>query len=1649
MRSGSNQMGVRMKPCLIATLSLFAALSLSAQVVNDGASRTLNNTTSAIPGTVTIGTNGSFTLLTISDNALLTSTLHGVIGRNATASSNEVRLISPTARWQPGITLFVGSNGAFNRLVISNGAQVVGGFLGDTAILGRNAGSMSNLALVTGAGSLWSNANVLTIGHSGARNQLVVSNGARVHFGEQCYVGLIASSTNNLVAVSGAGSLWDSAGGIQLGLNSTGNRLTVRDGGAVRAGGAFIGVAGGFNLAEISGPGTSWTNASELQVGDATSGNQLTVSNGAVLFAGSLGLIGRLSSSSLNTATVTDPGSLWVNGGELHVGRDGPANRLNVNNGGWIVSSNASLGLATTASNNSVVITGLGSVWSNRNDLTLGSVSTGNSIEVRNGGHVFVNGSTSVGATSSGTRNTILISDPGSVWTNAGASFVLGGSGPRNGLGVINGARADLVLLNVGQTGASGSNSVLLSGPGSMANMRRLILGISGPGNLAVVNDGAVLQSTFAVIGSAGPNNEMLVTDDNSTWLSDTFVVGGSGAGNRLNITDGAEVRAAVFGVDSGQLGIIVGDDTSSTNNRVTVDGGTLRALHPSRSVNFDIRRGTNVFDAGLVDVDQLILTNTLGFFEFNGGTLITRGASIFNNNPFTVGRASGTPALWEVRGPGDHVIGDGLTVGSGGSFAQLIHTNGVLLTNDGPGVIGGSLGSRSNNATIGGAGTRWWMSDGVVVGASGSDNRLIVRDGASLVTASHSYLGLSAVSSNNELTVTGPASSWNTGAPYGLRVGEQGRNNRLSISQGARVSSADGELGSTPTGSNNLALITDPDSSWVNQEVRIGREGPNNQLVINNGGFLLTSRLAFLGGASNALRNSAIVTGPSSAWAVGSNLFVGSNGGLCQLVISNGAAVSSGGGAVGVAATSSNNLVVVTGPGSMWSNGAFLEVGRNGAGNRLSASDGAQVLSQSTVLGQGTASSDNVVQFRSPGTLCTNSDSVAVGVAGSRNRLTVEQGARLESRFGFLGGSVAGSSNELVVAGPDSLWQVGLDIAVGLSGNGNRLVLTNGGRLNCAGLTIGSGNSSSNNEVLVTGLGSFWTNSGPLQLGQFGRGNRLMIRDGAEVDQDLEVTVGVNSDSLNNRLTVEGGSLRLLGEHPLLDIRRGTNVLNAGLIETGNLLLTNSLGSFEFNGGTLLTRFAMVSNTRPFVVGASGTTPALWSMIGTGAHVFGSSLNIGGAAANARLLVTNGAAITSVEGILGTFSAFNHVLISGAGSRWDAIGDFAVGLAGSSNSLVVSNGGQMTLDFPLIGTEASSSNNHVLLTGSGSRWIVRNELLVGATGPANQMTIADNALMTVSNTLILGATPATSRNNRLHIPNGELFVRNAAATGTLDIRHGTNRLDAGLVDVDRLRVTNSAGTFELNGGTLSTLAATIANGRPFSVGNGVSDALFLSRGGTNSFANNLVIASNGLLQAYGEITGTLIVSAGGRFMPGAPFDPLNFTGSVILQGRTDMVIRKNGTNLLNNLVTATGGITYGGDLVVTKLGADALGSGDRFRLFGAAALAGSFSSIVLPPLPPGLSWTNQLLVDGSIEITGVAQPGFSGVGRTGTNLVFSGTNGTPGAKYAILTATNVTLPASNWLSVATNQFGAAGEFSFTNGILFEEPERYFRLRTP
>ncbi len=81
---------------------------------------------------------------------------------------------------------------------------------------------------------------------------------------------------------------------------------------------------------------------------------------------------------------------------------------------------------------------------------------------------------------------------------------------------------------------------------------------------------------------------------------------------------------------------------------------------------------------------------------------------------------------------------------------------------------------------------------------------------------------------------------------------------------------------------------------------------------------------------------------------------------------------------------------------------------------------------------------------------------------------------------------------------------------------------------------------------------------------------------------------------------------------------------------------------------------------------------------------------------------------------------------------------------------------------------------------------------------------------------------------------------------------------------------------------------------------------------------------------------------------------------------------------------------------------------------------------------------------------SGLPSPEFAAVTPTGLNgLVFNGSNGAPGWTYRVLVSTNLALPASQWLSIATNTFDEKGNFDFTDSVAPNTPQQFYLLETP
>ena len=301
---------------------------------------------------------------------------------------------------------YVGNTGPYNVLIVTNAGRL-NCMPGNVSYIGRGESSDNNSALVTGAGSYW-RTGYLNIGLLGAGNSLTISNGSVVET-SGIYVGYESNAFNNAITVTGPGSLLSSEGQFMFGEKGQNCTLTITNGGRINVDGdAQIGkdllvdnnghAVANNAVALVTGSGSVWSNAGSLWVGGNGVGNQLTIAAGGAVYD-TTGELGRSSDSDNqnNRVIVTGANSKWINSEWLVVGDTTSGNHLTITNGGLVVNADASLGNsadqdANSADNNTALVAGSGSVWSNSGSLYVGRMGDGNSVTISNNGAVFVAG---------------------------------------------------------------------------------------------------------------------------------------------------------------------------------------------------------------------------------------------------------------------------------------------------------------------------------------------------------------------------------------------------------------------------------------------------------------------------------------------------------------------------------------------------------------------------------------------------------------------------------------------------------------------------------------------------------------------------------------------------------------------------------------------------------------------------------------------------------------------------------------------------------------------------------------------------------------------------------------------------------------------------------------------------------------------------------------------------------------------------------------------------------------------------------------------------------------------------------------------------------------------------------------------------------
>lgn len=567
-------------------------------------------------------------------------------------------------------------------------------------------------------------------------------------------------------------------------------------------------------------------------IGNDTHHNGLQILNGAQLTS-SAGYVGYYpESTTMNSVLVDGTGSLWSNGGVLRMGNYGYGNFMTISAGGQVTDTEGSVGYLGTggsSSNNSVLVTGGGSLWNNSADLKIGPYSVNNQLTINNGGQVAFSdndGLSSVGTYAGGNNNTVLVTGSGSMLTNAGYAFSVGYQGFGNQLTISAGGQFVNNNAMVGGDVGGSNSTALVTGDGSLwTNRGTLAVGSYASRNLMIISNGGQVANTTGYVGlNAGANNNMtLVTGSNSVWKNTAGLsVGNSGAGNLLAVNSGGKVTAGDV--------VYIGQSAGADNNSLLVDGSGSMLTNTAAQYLYVGYSGNG---------STMAISN--GGWVVNGPGVVGSGA---NNSKVVV---DGNGSVWNNTSylvVGNYGSGNQMTVSGGGKVANTTSYIGY--------------GANNNTGVVTGAGAMWTNTAAINVGEGGSGNRLVVLDGGTVVANGPSTVGDLSGANNNTVLVSGSGSSMEIA--HAMYVGNYGANNQMTVSNGARVSSVDTRVGAHVGANNNAILISGAGSTWaIEQNLYVGSNAStkgSGRVVVTDGGTLQAEGMVAGFGGSGVISN-------------------------------------------------------------------------------------------------------------------------------------------------------------------------------------------------------------------------------------------------------------------------------------------------------------------------------------------------------------------------------------------------------------------------------------------------------------------------------------------------------------------------------------------------------------------------------------------------------------------------------------------------------------------------------------------------------------------------------------------------------------------------------------------------------------------------
>jgi hypothetical protein len=615
------------------------------------------------------------------------------------------------------------------------------------------------------------------------------------------------------------------------------------------------------------------------------------------------------------------------------------------------------------------------------------------------------------------------------------------------------------------------------------------------------------------------------------------------------------------------------------------------------------------------------------------------------------------------------------------------------------------------------------------------------------------------------------------------------------------------------------------------------------------------------------------------------------------------------------------------------------------------------------------------------------------------------------------------------------------------------------------------------NSGVWDTSTSANWVNLANSQQTVFNPGDATLFDDTPGVPTSVTVSgvvypslVTVNSSANNFGFSGSGN----LGGSGVLD-KEGSSTLNittpsgftgsvivgGGMVYAGNNCFSSAGSIVVSNNSTLDFGGGQFNNVTPVNVSGTGNN-GQGALINTYADYPGEKLSVtlagdtlfGG---TARWDMASGSQISGAHNLTldwsaaGNYGQWNSVAIGASIVGVTVANGSVLGMSGMDTScqnpgtlFTISANGQLTL-------YSGGFNGSVHLSSGATMYVYSANVTLGG---SNLILEDGSSLQTYYNGGVNPVDNAVTLNGMVHFVLGdhtESFTNVIGGTGgfVLDYYNNAMVLSASNTYSGPTSIGSDGNSVEVSlagNGSISHSSVIFFQG---------SAATVTHMDVTGRSDQTLTLASGQTLAGVGAINGNLVVSPGATLSPSGTntvngntstnaVGAIAAANNVTLNGTTTLKL----DGLANDMVQAAGNITYGGTLNLANISGTPLAAGNTFQLFTAGgSISGNFASITPTTPGTGLAWNTSQLSSGVLSVVSTAPPGFTKIVVSGGNVIVSGSGGSAGGTFYVLTATNLLTPLTNWVVLSTNSYDSGGNFTVTNPVTVGTPERFYRIK--